>query len=90
MDSLIKLFFSILLISSLIFGEINGVESSSSNHHHHHLSGPNKLFVFGDSYADTGNIKKPHAVSWRVPYGTTFPLVNPLAVSLTAESPPIF
>ncbi|KAF2599609.1 hypothetical protein F2Q68_00007038, partial [Brassica cretica] len=56
--------------------EINGVESSSSNHHHHHLSGPKKLFVFGDSYADTGNIKKPHAVSWRVPYGTTFPGTN--------------
>ncbi|KAG2311360.1 hypothetical protein Bca52824_022917 [Brassica carinata] len=78
MDSFIKLFFSILLISSLIFGEINGVESSSSNHHHHrhhhpHLSGPKKLFVFGDSYADTGNIKKPHAASWKVPYGNTFP-----------------
>lgn len=78
MDSFIKLFFPILLISSLIFGEINGVESSSSNHHHHrhhhpHLSGPTKLFVFGDSYADTGNIKKPHAASWKVPYGNTFP-----------------
>ncbi|CAH2074302.1 unnamed protein product [Thlaspi arvense] len=67
MDSLIKPFFSLLLFffSSLLFGV------ASSNQHH--LYGPEKLFVFGDSYADTGNIKKPHAVSWRVPYGISFP-----------------
>jgi hypothetical protein len=32
-----------------------------------------KLFVFGDSYADTGNIKKGFAKSWEEPYGVTFP-----------------
>lgn len=50
----------------------------SSHHHHHshrHLFGfrPLKLFVFGDSYADTGNIGKTAANSWKVPYGITFP-----------------
>lgn len=32
-----------------------------------------KLFVFGDSYADTGNIKKSASPSWKEPYGITFP-----------------
>ncbi|CAJ2632382.1 unnamed protein product [Trifolium pratense] len=32
-----------------------------------------KLFVFGDSYADTGNIKRGLASSWKHPYGVTFP-----------------
>lgn len=33
-----------------------------------------KLFVFGDSYADTGNWPKATAaVSWKKPYGMTFP-----------------
>lgn len=32
-----------------------------------------KLFVFGDSYADTGNNKKSESNSWKVPYGLTFP-----------------
>uniref|UniRef100_A0A803NWV7 GDSL esterase/lipase n=1 Tax=Cannabis sativa TaxID=3483 RepID=A0A803NWV7_CANSA len=32
-----------------------------------------KLFVFGDSYADTGNSRKHTAVSWKPPYGITFP-----------------
>ena len=31
-----------------------------------------KLFVFGNSYADTGNMK-PTALSWKLPYGITFP-----------------
>ncbi|XWS43436.1 hypothetical protein CRYUN_Cryun16bG0103500 [Craigia yunnanensis] len=34
---------------------------------------PKKLFVFGDSYADTGNNRKDSANSWKVPYGITFP-----------------
>ncbi|KAK7822411.1 gdsl esterase/lipase [Quercus suber] len=34
---------------------------------------PSKLFVFGDSYADTGNNKKSEANSWKYPYGITFP-----------------
>ncbi|VFQ74210.1 unnamed protein product [Cuscuta campestris] len=31
------------------------------------------LFVFGDSYADTGNKMKANASSWKPPYGSTFP-----------------
>ncbi|OMO68298.1 Lipase, GDSL [Corchorus olitorius] len=34
---------------------------------------PKKLFVFGDSYADTGNNRKALASSWKFPYGITFP-----------------
>ncbi|XP_022767124.1 GDSL esterase/lipase At5g03610 isoform X2 [Durio zibethinus] len=34
---------------------------------------PKKLFVFGDSYADTGNNRKDLASSWKFPYGITFP-----------------
>lgn len=51
----------------------------SSHHHHHHKHRylfnfrPSKLFVFGDSYADTGNYRKSIASSWKVPYGITFP-----------------
>ncbi|KAK7337218.1 hypothetical protein VNO77_17781 [Canavalia gladiata] len=36
-------------------------------------AGPTKLFVFGDSYADTGNIPEGISSSWNVPYGVTFP-----------------
>ena len=36
-------------------------------------SNPRKLFVFGDSYVDTGNNRKPAAKSWQYPYGVTFP-----------------
>jgi len=46
------------------------------HHHHHrhrHHHGPTKLFVFGDSYADTGNIQKAVSNSWKDPYGITFP-----------------
>lgn len=30
------------------------------------------LFAFGDSYADTGNLQSD-SVSWKSPYGLTFP-----------------
>lgn len=32
-----------------------------------------KLFVFGDSYVDAGNCPRSGSVSWRQPYGITFP-----------------
>ncbi|XP_043724623.1 GDSL esterase/lipase At5g03610-like [Telopea speciosissima] len=66
---------------SLVIG-IQGVESSS-NHQQQHLQKSNngdlhrltlsKLFVFGDSYTDTGNIRKSVSSSWKLPYGITFP-----------------
>ncbi|KAK8562175.1 hypothetical protein V6N13_148714 [Hibiscus sabdariffa] len=31
------------------------------------------MFVFGDSYVDTGNNRKAFASSWKLPYGITFP-----------------
>uniref|UniRef100_A0A6N2MF32 SGNH hydrolase-type esterase domain-containing protein n=1 Tax=Salix viminalis TaxID=40686 RepID=A0A6N2MF32_SALVM len=34
---------------------------------------PSKLFVFGDSYADTGNNRNSLASSWKASYGITFP-----------------
>ncbi|MFS7889760.1 putative carboxylesterase [Helianthus anomalus] len=40
---------------------------------HHHINRPTKLFVFGDSYVDTGNNPKSFASSWKPPYGVTFP-----------------
>ncbi|KAL7247858.1 hypothetical protein ACSBR2_002713 [Camellia fascicularis] len=67
-----------------LLSEVEGVQggsssssSSSSQHNttHRGLYGfhPTKLFVFGDSYADTGNNRKSIADSWKVPYGITFP-----------------
>ncbi|PIA28326.1 hypothetical protein AQUCO_07200172v1 [Aquilegia coerulea] len=65
----------------------NQLVQGSSNHHHHHSHhhhhrnlqqhhgnriGVSKLFVFGDSYADTGNNRRS-AGSWSMPYGITFP-----------------
>ncbi|XP_042940326.1 GDSL esterase/lipase At5g03610-like isoform X3 [Carya illinoinensis] len=35
-------------------------------------SHPSKLFVFGDSYSDTGNTDKTQS-AWEYPYGITFP-----------------
>lgn len=70
MDSLIKLFFCLSVF--LLFGEINEVEGSDKNQRMYGFR-PKKLFVFGDSYADTGNIKKSLSSSWKFPYGITFP-----------------
>lgn len=32
-----------------------------------------KLFIFGDSFVDTGNTRKNESSSWKDPYGITFP-----------------
>ncbi|KAL9238852.1 hypothetical protein vseg_013224 [Gypsophila vaccaria] len=63
------LFFIVLLIIG------TEVVQSSSHHHRHqnHRHRPKKLFVFGDSYADTGNNRKSDSRSWNEPYGITFP-----------------
>lgn len=34
---------------------------------------PSAVFVFGDSYVDTGNLQKTMAAAWRPPYGISFP-----------------
>ncbi|GLT93333.1 hypothetical protein SLE2022_111310 [Rubroshorea leprosula] len=47
---------------------ISGVKGLNRNY-----DGPHTLFVFGDSYADTGNWKKSFTSSWKLPYGITFP-----------------
>ncbi|XP_021728692.1 GDSL esterase/lipase At5g03610-like [Chenopodium quinoa] len=51
----------------------SGVVESTSRHHHHHHRRHEKLFVFGDSYADTGNNRISNGQSWKIPYGITFP-----------------
>ncbi|KAK9289937.1 hypothetical protein L1049_008099 [Liquidambar formosana] len=72
----LEFFFCIFLFSLLAGHQKVG---GSSHHHHHHthrhpyVFKPSKLFVFGDSYADTGNIAKSQANSWKFPYGITFP-----------------
>ncbi|WVY97026.1 hypothetical protein V8G54_029177 [Vigna mungo] len=39
----------------------------------HHAMNYQKLFVFGDSYVDTGNTRIDQPGSWKNPYGITFP-----------------
>lgn len=39
----------------------------------HHATNYQKLFVFGDSYVDTGNTRIDQPGSWKNPYGITFP-----------------
>ncbi|KAL0309555.1 UNVERIFIED_CONTAM: GDSL esterase/lipase [Sesamum radiatum] len=77
------LFYSCFLLTSAGFIV---VQASPLHHHHHHhhrreehevydhgfSRRPTKLFVFGDSYADTGNIRKSLGNSWKEPYGSTF------------------
>lgn len=46
------------------------VQQAEARLQHHHSK---KLFVFGDSYADTGNTRKDAPGSWKEPYGITFP-----------------
>ncbi|XP_042460475.1 GDSL esterase/lipase At5g03610-like [Zingiber officinale] len=64
---------SLLLMSKLLLGaailQANGCPQQCGNH--------SKLFVFGDSYADTGNLGqrlgRNIARSWFPPYGMSFP-----------------
>ncbi|KAK6944020.1 GDSL lipase/esterase [Dillenia turbinata] len=63
-----------LILVLFLMAENYGVEGPTHNERHK-LYGfrPTKLFVFGDSYSDTGNVRKAIANSWKVPYGITFP-----------------
>ncbi|KAL5568919.1 hypothetical protein UlMin_025494 [Ulmus minor] len=66
-------FLLFILININVFTVEAEKELPKHNHHHHHNRSSNlKLFVFGDSYADTGN-SRTTAVSWETPYGITFP-----------------
>ncbi|XP_062166553.1 GDSL esterase/lipase At5g03610-like [Alnus glutinosa] len=73
-----KLLYSILcyFLLSLLSGQ-QVVQGHLAHHHHHsfhrQVSNTSKLFVFGDSYADTGNTAKSDSPSWKDPYGITFP-----------------
>ncbi|RWR83439.1 GDSL esterase/lipase [Cinnamomum micranthum f. kanehirae] len=58
-----KLFLYVFVVVVLAGAEVQAAV-------HSHLQ---KLFVFGDSYADTGNSRKISASSWKPPYGITFP-----------------
>ncbi|XP_047331677.1 GDSL esterase/lipase At5g03610-like [Impatiens glandulifera] len=66
---------SYLSISIFLFVLLsaNNDVAKAHNHHHKQFFRPQKLFVFGDSYVDTGNTDKSFSSSWKVPYGITFP-----------------
>ncbi|CAK8544042.1 unnamed protein product [Lathyrus sativus] len=66
-------FFSFLLSFIFLILHLSGqrvVRGEADVQHDHRIQ---KLFVFGDSYADTGNIEKGFYPPWNVPYGVTFP-----------------
>ncbi|KAF7804316.1 GDSL esterase/lipase [Senna tora] len=65
--SLLSLFLLFLLLSGYNIGHLVLQAEARS------LQNPTKLFVFGDSYADTGNIGRDGSKSWKTPYGVTFP-----------------
>ncbi|KAL0410081.1 UNVERIFIED_CONTAM: GDSL esterase/lipase [Sesamum latifolium] len=79
------LFYSCFLLTSAGYIVVQASPLHHHHHHHHHRREeheaydhgfsrrPTKLFVFGDSYADTGNIRKSLGNSWKEPYGSTFP-----------------
>ncbi|KAK8607134.1 hypothetical protein V6N13_052879 [Hibiscus sabdariffa] len=68
-------FFHLLCHITIIFYEVH----AANEHHSRHASKPESksnikaLFVFGDSYVDTGNWRKSVGGSWKEPYGITFP-----------------
>ncbi|KAI5425522.1 GDSL esterase/lipase At5g03610 [Lathyrus oleraceus] len=71
-------FFPFLLSFIFIILHLSGQrvvqgEVDIQRHHHHHKEPITKLFVFGDSYADTGNINSSLVPSRNEPYGVTFP-----------------
>ncbi|KAK3226796.1 hypothetical protein Dsin_006658 [Dipteronia sinensis] len=74
-----KLLSSLFYFSLLSLLSGNQKVVGSAHHHHHHKHRHlfdfklSKLFVFGDSYADTGNLGRSVGRSWKEPYGITFP-----------------
>ncbi|PON83145.1 Lipase [Trema orientale] len=71
LNSLISFFFLLSINLSVL---VSGHHGHHQGHNPHLFSfRPTKLFVFGDSYSDTGNNRKSEASSWKYPYGITFP-----------------
>lgn len=62
--------FNYVLFSHVYIYIYIGAEIVGENNHQ--KNGSVKLFVFGDSYVDTGNLGNS-ANSWKKPYGFTFP-----------------
>ncbi|XP_054782730.1 GDSL esterase/lipase At5g03610-like [Prosopis cineraria] len=65
--SLLSVFLILLLSEQWI------LQLEARHHIHRPKSASRKLFVFGDSYADTGNIRRGLSKVWKEPYGSTFP-----------------
>ncbi|XP_020412127.1 GDSL esterase/lipase At5g03610 [Prunus persica] len=63
--------FFLLYIATFTVAEV--LEAHPHLHHQHNSHSSVKLFVFGNSYVDTGNIKKSVSPSWKEPYEITFP-----------------
>ncbi|XP_039003879.1 GDSL esterase/lipase At5g03610-like [Hibiscus syriacus] len=67
-------FFHLLFYITIIFSEVHAVHEQHFQHASKSESKSNvTLFVFGDSYVDTGNWRKSVGGSWKEPYGITFP-----------------
>ncbi|KAG5557034.1 hypothetical protein RHGRI_007324 [Rhododendron griersonianum] len=66
MDKLLPLF--LCLLPSVILVEIEALIGTYKPQDSHV-----KLFVFGDSYVDTGNTPKAFSKAWKSPYGITYP-----------------
>ncbi|KAI9122153.1 hypothetical protein K1719_006842 [Acacia pycnantha] len=93
MASLHRVLSLLPLVLLIILSAHLGLEAEARKLHN-----PTKLFVFGDSYADTGNVRRDGG-SWKQPYGITFPgkpagrfsdgriLTDFLAKSLGVRSP---
>ena len=57
----------------MMFWWLNYLIGLVQSRYKHKTVSSKKLFVFGDSYADTGNWKQTVASSWKKPYGITYP-----------------
>ncbi|XVE90861.1 hypothetical protein DITRI_Ditri20bG0110300 [Diplodiscus trichospermus] len=76
-------FCHLVAYSAIIFSQLHAAKLEQQlqhqHQHQHRLQhGSNSksnvsLFVFGDSYVDTGNWRKSTGISWKEPYGSTFP-----------------